>query len=250
MVAAPRLPWRSRQPRHQFRARLIDVRRREWLRANFTGPLRANGFCQKMQPAVLFALREQPRPTPAGMGYFCRTCGTQAVQVKIKALAKKKEKQLVAYSEGTILMRTVGFGTGGTVVCGGIWAGFTAMTGFDMPAMWFAPLTGVGCGYAVKIASQDRARGLFLDRGRGGDNISCGGRHVRGDPDHGAFSIPVTINSLAMGIFGLLLGLFVAQRSWRRGFLGGKYACVADDAFQDYIFYTYRFADFPLVFCP
>jgi hypothetical protein len=171
-------------------------------------------LCQKCTQ-LFCALCVVTRPTPAGTGHFCRTCGTQCAPVKMKAVAKKKEKQLVAYSEGTILLRTLGFGFGGAVICGGIWAGFTALTAFDMPAI-FAPLTGVGCGYAVKIASQDRPGGFFSLMAIVATLLGVllgffGAILITG---HFLF----TINSLAMGVFGVCLAFFVA---WKVG--GGDF---------------------------
>jgi hypothetical protein len=133
----------------------------------------------------------------------------------MRAIAKKKEKQFVEYSEGTILLRTIGFGVGGALLCGGIWAGFTALSGFDMPAI-FAPLTGVGCGFAVKIASQDRPGGFFSIMAVAATLVGIlvgffGAILITG---HFMF----TINSLAMGVFGLCLALFIA---WKIG--GGDF---------------------------
>jgi len=170
-------------------------------------------LCQKCEE-LFCSLCVSTRPTPAGAGYFCRTCGTQCVQVKLKMIAKK-EKKLTAYSDGTILLRTIGFGLGGSVVGGGLWTGFAALTGTDMPAI-FAPLVGVSCGYAVKIASQDRPGGFFSAMAILATLIG-----VAIGMCAAVLIIPhytFTINSLAIGVFGLVLGLFVA---WKLG--GGDF---------------------------
>jgi hypothetical protein len=104
---------------------------------------------------------------------------------------------------------------GGAVVGAGIWTGFAALAGFDMPAI-FAPVVGVLCGYAVKIASQDRPGGFFsmmaivamllgVAMGMGGAVLVT---------HHFLF----TINSLAIAVFGLVLGVFLA---WKVG--GGDF---------------------------
>ena len=80
--------------------------------------------------------------------------------MKLKAVAKKKEKQLVAYSEGTIVLRTVGFAAGGALLAAGLWTGAAAVMGTDVLFI-NAIVVGAICGYAVKIASQDRPGGFF-----------------------------------------------------------------------------------------
>jgi hypothetical protein len=78
----------------------------------------------------------------------------------MRAIAKKKEKNLAQYSESTILLRTVGFAAGGAVLAAGIWTGIAAAIGTDVIFL-FAIMVGAVCGFAVKIASQDRPGGFF-----------------------------------------------------------------------------------------
>ncbi len=115
-------------------------------------------LCQKCTQ-LFCSLCVITRPTPAGTGHFCRTCGTQCAPVRIKAIARK-EKKMVEYSESTILLRTVGFAVGGTILGAALWTGASAVIGIDFPFI-YAALMGAICGFAVKIASQDRPGGFF-----------------------------------------------------------------------------------------
>jgi hypothetical protein len=99
------------------------------------------------------------RRTEAGPGIICRKCGTQCAPVRVKHVAKK-EKELKVYSDGVILGRSLGFGLGGALLSAAIWIGLSWVMGFDVPFL-FCPLAGVICGYAVKLASQDRPGAIF-----------------------------------------------------------------------------------------
>ena len=95
-------------------------------------------------------------------GYFCRSCGTQCAPVKVK-FVPKKENAPKHYSDVTVLVRSIGFGCAGAVVAAGVWAGLGAAIGAVasfMPGIlcW---ITGVICGYGVKIGSQDRPGIIF-----------------------------------------------------------------------------------------
>lgn len=97
-----------------------------------------------------------------GTGYFCRSCGTQCVPVKVK-FTPKKEKGPKKYSDVAVLGRSIAFAAIGAVVAAGVWAGFGAVMGkvaTFMPGI-LCFLTGVICGYGVKIGSQDRPGIIF-----------------------------------------------------------------------------------------
>jgi len=75
----------------------------------------------------------------------------------------KKEKAPKAYSDVTVLLRSIGFGCAGALVAAGIWAALGAAIGAVasfMPGIlcW---ITGIICGYGVKIGSQDRPGIIF-----------------------------------------------------------------------------------------
>jgi hypothetical protein len=115
-------------------------------------------LCQKCNE-LFCSLCVTTRRTEEGPAYFCRKCGTQCVPVRLKHVPKK-EKELKVYSDGAIMGRCLGFGFGGAVLSAAIWIGLSWVMGFDVPFL-FCPLAGVICGYAVKLASQDRPGALF-----------------------------------------------------------------------------------------
>jgi hypothetical protein len=115
-------------------------------------------LCQKCNE-LFCSLCVTTRRTDEGSGFFCRKCGTQCLPVRVKHVATK-EKQLKVYSDGVIMARCLGFGFAGAVLSAAIWIGLSKAMGFDVPFL-FCPLAGVICGYAVKLASQDRPGAIF-----------------------------------------------------------------------------------------
>ncbi len=115
-------------------------------------------LCQKCNE-LFCSLCVITRRTDEGPGFFCRKCGTQCVPVRVKHVPKT-EKELKSYSDGVIMGRCLGFGFAGAVVSAAIWIGLSKAMGFDVPFL-FCPLAGVICGYAVKLASQDRPGAFF-----------------------------------------------------------------------------------------
>lgn len=149
-----------------------------------------------------------------GTGYFCRSCGTQCVPVKVK-FTPKKEKGPKKYSDVAVLGRSIAFAAIGAVVAAGVWAGLGAVIGAVasfMPGLlcW---LTGIICGYGVKIGSQDRPGIIFSMIAVGGMflGIAMGETAV-------AFITHFPMFVGIYGIIGLMAGGFSA---WRIG--GGDF---------------------------
>jgi hypothetical protein len=115
-------------------------------------------LCQKCNE-LFCSLCVTTRRMEEGPGFFCRKCGTQCLPVRVKHVPKK-EKELKVYSDGAIIGRCLGFGFGGAVLSAAIWISLSWVMGFDVPFL-FCPLAGVICGYAVKLASQDRPGPIF-----------------------------------------------------------------------------------------
>jgi len=99
------------------------------------------------------------KPSPGGTVHSCRKCGSPCVPVKVK-LTKAKEKAVVVYSDKQLLLRSIGFGFGASLLGALLWTGLSWLFGFDVPFL-FAPMVGAICGYAVKIASQDTPSPVF-----------------------------------------------------------------------------------------
>ncbi|HLZ54059.1 MAG TPA: FHA domain-containing protein [Verrucomicrobiae bacterium] len=97
--------------------------------------------------------------TSEGASTLCRKCGTPCVPVKVKFVAPR-EKTMKAYSDGAILLRCLVFGFGGAVLSALLWTGLSWLFGFDILFI-FIPMVAVICGYAVKLASQDRPGPVF-----------------------------------------------------------------------------------------
>ena len=154
------------------------------------------------------------RRTDAGTGYFCRKCGAQCAPVRVKYVASR-EKGPKAYSDVVILLRAVGFGFGAAVLAGVLWTGFAALTQFDVMPV-FAAVTGVLCGYGVKLGVQDRPGIIF--------SLMAVGFCLLGVIIGKVGMIIVThntilgISNMAYGLFGLLVGFFFA---WKLG--GGDF---------------------------
>ena len=94
-----------------------------------------------------------------GIVHSCRKCGTICVPVKAKRIVTK-EKKVVAYSGGMLLMRSLGFGLASALLGAAIWTGLSRLFGVDVPFL-FAPMVGALCGYAVKIGCQNNAGPVF-----------------------------------------------------------------------------------------
>ena len=170
-------------------------------------------LCQ--QCTLLFcSLCVSTRRTESGTGYFCRKCGNECAPVKVKYVATK-EKAIKNYSDMTILLRAVGFGFGAAVLAGVLWTGFAALTQFDVPPI-FCAATGALCGYGVKLGCQDRPGVIF--------SLMAVGFCLLGVIFGKIGMIIVThntilgISSLAYGLFGLMVGFFLA---WKFG--GGDF---------------------------
>jgi hypothetical protein len=97
--------------------------------------------------------------TSEGAGALCRKCGTPCVAVKVN-FAALREKTRKIYSDGAVLVRCLVFGFGAAMLSALIWTGLSWMFGFDILFVFF-PLVAVICGYAVKLASQDRPGPIF-----------------------------------------------------------------------------------------
>lgn len=115
-------------------------------------------FCQKCNGLFCSACVNIQR-TGEGSGAFCRKCGTPCVAVKVNFVAPR-EKTRKIYSDGTVLLRCLIFGFGAAVLSALIWTGLSWVFGFDILFIFF-PLVAVICGYAVKLASQDRSGPIF-----------------------------------------------------------------------------------------
>src|SRR5882724_947447 len=161
--------------------------------------------------ALLFcSLCVSTRRTEAGSGYFCRKCATECVPVKVNYVAPK-EKKLKEYSDVIILVRSLAFGFGAAVLAGVIWTGTAALLGFVIPGL-FCWLTGVLCGYAVKLACQDRPGVIF--------SLIAVGSCLLGIV-FGEVGMALTVGYFGFAIWslmGFLAGLFSA---WRIG--GGDF---------------------------
>ncbi len=94
-----------------------------------------------------------------GVSSLCRKCGTPCVPVKVNFVAPR-EKTMKIYSDGAIVLRCLAFGFGGAVLSALIWTGLSWVFGFDILFI-FIPMVAVICGYAVKLASQDRPGPVF-----------------------------------------------------------------------------------------
>ena len=166
-------------------------------------------LCQNCR--LLFcSLCVSTRRTESGTGYFCRKCATECVPVKVNYVAPK-EKKLKEYSDITILVRSLSFGFGAAVLAGVIWTGIAASVGFVIPGL-FCWLTGILCGYAVKIACQDRPGIIFC--------LIAVGSCILGIV-FGEVGMVLTVGYFGFGIWsivGFLGGLFSA---WKIG--GGDF---------------------------
>ncbi len=166
-------------------------------------------LCQNCR--LLFcSLCVSTRRTESGTGYFCRKCATECVPVRVNYVAPK-EKKLKEYSDITILVRSLSFGFGAAVLAGVIWTGIAASVGFVIPGL-FCWLTGILCGYAVKIACQDRPGIIFC--------LIAVGSCILGIV-FGEVGMVLTVGYFGFGIWsivGFLGGLFSA---WKIG--GGDF---------------------------
>ncbi len=147
-------------------------------------------------------------------GYFCRSCGTQCVPVKVR-FVPKKEKAPKAYSDVTVLVRSIGFGCAGALVAAGIWAALAATVGAVasfMPGLlcW---VTGILCGYGVKIGSQDRPGIIF-------SLIAVGAMFLGIGLGEGAVAL-LSKYGISIGIYGLIGFMFGGFSAWRIG--GGDF---------------------------
>jgi len=164
---------------------------------------------------VFCLLCVEAKPTPNGVAYFCKACGTQCVAVKVKPAAKKQAPPQGGLETG-VLLRTIGFGLGGAIVGAGIWTGVAALTGFDQPVA-FAPLIGIACGFGVKTASQDRPGTFFSITAAAATLLgTVAGKIAAVMVTHHGFVF--TALPLSLGIVGLALGMFAA---WKVG--GGDF---------------------------
>ncbi len=170
-------------------------------------------LCQQCR--LLFcSLCVSTRRTESGTGYFCRKCGNECAPVKVKHVVTK-EKALKTYSDMEVLMRAIGFGFGAAVLAGVLWTGFAALTQFDIPPI-FCAATGALCGYGVKLGCQDRPGVIF--------SLMAVGFCLLGVIFGKVGMIIVThntilgISSMAYGLFGLMVGFFLA---WKFG--GGDF---------------------------
>ena len=75
-------------------------------------------------------------------------------------LVASKEKQLKVYSDGVVLLRSLGFGFGAALLTALLWTGVSRLIGVDVPFI-FCIVAGALCGYAVKFACQDRPGAIF-----------------------------------------------------------------------------------------
>ena len=90
---------------------------------------------------------------------LCRKCGTPCVPVKVDFVAPR-EKTRKIYSDGAVLVRCLVFGFVAALLSALLWTGLSWLFGFDILFIFF-PLVAVICGYAVKLASQDRPGPIF-----------------------------------------------------------------------------------------
>jgi len=90
---------------------------------------------------------------------LCRACGRACVPVQSRFVPAKAERAKV-YSDGVVLMRCLGFGFGAALLVAAVWGGLSRLMKFDVVFI-FAIGAGAACGYAVKLASQDRAGAVF-----------------------------------------------------------------------------------------
>ena len=146
--------------------------------------------------------------------HLCRKCGTVCVPVKVKLVATK-EKQMVAYSDGVVLGRCIGFGFAASVVAALIWIGISKLISFDVPFI-FCSMAGALCGYAVKLGSQDRPGVIFSGIAVGYCLLACVAGKV------GMIWVTgLTVNSgtsLLTTAIGVVIGIFL---SWKIG--GGDF---------------------------
>jgi hypothetical protein len=147
-------------------------------------------------------------------GYFCRACGTQCVPVKVR-FVPKKEKAPKNYSDLTVLVRSIGFGCAGALVAAGIWAALAATVGAVasfMPGIlcW---VTGILCGYGVKIGSQDRPGIIF-------SLIAVGAMFLGIGLGEGAVAL-LSQYGIRIGIYGLIGFMAGGFSAWRIG--GGDF---------------------------
>ena len=153
------------------------------------------------------------RRTDEGTGYFCRGCATQCVPVKVK-FVPKKEKGPKHYSDVAVLIRSISFGCIGAVVAAAIWmavAGIVGAVVSFMPGIlcW---VTGILCGFGVKIGSQDRPGIIF-------SLIAVGAMFLGIGLGEAAMAMTGHMIFIGMyGVIGLLAGGFSA---WRFG--GGDF---------------------------
>jgi pSer/pThr/pTyr-binding forkhead associated (FHA) protein len=115
-------------------------------------------FCQQCSGLFCSACVNIKRASE-GTGALCRKCGTPCVAVKVNFVAPR-EKTRKIYSDGAVLLRCLVFGFGAAMLSALIWTGLSWLFGFDILFV-FLPLVAVICGYAVKIAAQDRPGPIF-----------------------------------------------------------------------------------------
>lgn len=97
--------------------------------------------------------------TTEGTSTLCRKCGGPCIRVKVNFVAPK-EKGTKIYSDGAILARCLGFGLGAALLSALLWTGLSWLFGFDILFIFF-PMVAVICGFAVKLAGQDRPGPVF-----------------------------------------------------------------------------------------
>ena len=147
-VAPPDAPGLIELPTGKSSCKFHPKNPAQWLRQKCNQP-----FC---------SLCVATRPTPEGTGYFCRTCGSTCVPVKVKYVATK-EKAVKEYSDVAVLLRSIGFGFGAALLAAATWAFLAAFMSvlFMVVRPFLCWGTGALCGYAVKIACQDRPSIIF-----------------------------------------------------------------------------------------
>ncbi len=115
-------------------------------------------WCQKCNGLFCSACVNIKR-TSKEASALCRKCGIPCVPVKVNFVAPR-EKAMKVYSDGMILLRCQVFGFSAAVLSALIWTGLSWLFGFDILFI-FIPMVAVICGYAVKLASQDRPGPMF-----------------------------------------------------------------------------------------
>jgi transcription elongation factor Elf1 len=150
----------------------------------------------------------------SGTSYFCRHCGVECAAVKVNFVPpKEKEREVKEYSDVAVLLRSIGFAFGAALIAGTLWDVCVWLTSFEAPPI-FAVATGALCGYAVKIASQDRPGVIFSSIAVFFTLLGIAVAKVIG-----FFMLPLyTISGLIYMTVGVVAALFIA---WRVG--GGDF---------------------------